>query len=283
MILLGRSVEGRRIEAFEIGRGGGPRVLVLGGTHGDEPKSVYLAKRLIGLLGNMGVLSHVHKSKRQVIKTSTYHDMTAHLHGARRVRAEFDESREEGTEGTIDEGAKRVDGLGRAATARSAALAAHWLIVPCVNPDGYERRGRRNARDVDLNRNFPTENWAVGSRRSRMYGGPKAGSEPETRAVMRAVKRHRPAVIVTIHSIDQNRYCVNYDGPARAIARRMAKLNGYPLAASIGYPTPGSFGTWAGIERHIPTITLELPSHQSGKRCWEENERVMLAAAHAHA
>ena len=32
----------------------------------------------------------------------------------------------------------------------------------------------------------------------------------------------------------------------------------YPVEASIGYPTPGSFGTYAGIERQIPTITLEL-------------------------
>ena len=32
----------------------------------------------------------------------------------------------------------------------------------------------------------------------------------------------------------------------------------YPIEPSIGYPTPGSFGTWAGIEKNIFTITLEL-------------------------
>ena len=32
----------------------------------------------------------------------------------------------------------------------------------------------------------------------------------------------------------------------------------YPVEESIGYPTPGSFGTWAGIEKGIPIITLEL-------------------------
>ena len=32
----------------------------------------------------------------------------------------------------------------------------------------------------------------------------------------------------------------------------------YPVEGDIGYPTPGSFGTWAGIEKNIPTITLEL-------------------------
>ena len=37
---------------------------------------------------------------------------------------------------------------------------AHWVIMPCVNPDGLDLRRRRNARLVDLNRNFPTKNWA---------------------------------------------------------------------------------------------------------------------------
>ena len=32
----------------------------------------------------------------------------------------------------------------------------------------------------------------------------------------------------------------------------------YPVEASIGYPTPGSFGTYCGVERNIPTITLEM-------------------------
>jgi protein MpaA len=36
------------------------------------------------------------------------------------------------------------------------------------------------------------------------------------------------------------------------------KIINYPIEENIGYPTPGSFGTWAGIERNIPTITLEL-------------------------
>ena len=31
-----------------------------------------------------------------------------------------------------------------------------------------------------------------------------------------------------------------------------------PAEGSIGYPTPGSFGTYCGVERNIPTITLEL-------------------------
>ncbi len=152
-----------------------------------------------------------------------------------------------------------------------------WVLVPVVNPDGFERRKRRNARKVDLNRNFPTKNWQVGNPRSRMFGGFEPASEPETRAVIRLIEKYKPDAIVTIHSINRNRYCNNYDGPGRELATRLARYNKYPVTSNIGYPTPGSFGTWAGVERGIPTITLELPSHHSAKRCWEDNRGALLS------
>ena len=151
-----------------------------------------------------------------------------------------------------------------------------WVIAPLINPDGHSRRRRRNARNVDINRNFPTNNWTQTSRRSRMYGGPKAASEPETRAVMKIIERYQPARIVTIHSIGLGRFCNNFDGPGKRLAAAMSRRNGYPVAGSIGYPTPGSFGTWAGHELHIPTITLELPSLHSATRCWADNRDALL-------
>ncbi|MGB0715571.1 MAG: M14 family zinc carboxypeptidase [Phycisphaerae bacterium] len=168
------------------------------------------------------------------------------------------------------------DAVATKSSTSEAIAAHHWVVLPLVNPDGFEIRNRRNARRVDINRNFPTSNFEVGRSRSRMYGGPKPASESETRAVMRIIERFSPASIITIHSISGNRYCNNYDGPARTLANRMKKANGYPVAASIGYPTPGSFGSWAGIERSIPTVTLELPSHHSGKRCWLDNQDALL-------
>jgi len=60
------------------------------------------------------------------------------------------------------------------------------------------------------------------------------------------------------------------------LAEAIAACNGYPVTGSIGYPTPGSFGTWAGHELRIATVTLELPSHHSSRRCWEENRRALL-------
>ncbi len=112
-----------------------------------------------------------------------------------------------------------------------------------------------------------------------MFGGPSPASEPETRVVISVIERFQPDVIVTIHSISGERHCNNYDGPGRWIAEKMSRHNGYPVTASIGYPTPGSFGTWAGRERGIATITLELPSLHSRRRCWCDNEASLLALA----
>lgn len=211
-LTLGRSVEGRAIQAHIFLGPARRTVLVLGGIHGDEPKSVFVSRRFIDLL--------------------------------------------------------RDD--------RAASVGTRWVVVPLVNPDGYAKRVRRNSRRVDINRNFPTRNWACTSSKSRMYGGPSPASEPETVAVLSVVKRYRPSRIVTIHSIGADRYCNNYDGPGRALALGMRRHNGYPVAASIGYPTPGSFGAWAGSELNIATITLELPSLHSPKRCWEDNRKALF-------
>ncbi|MCP4248129.1 MAG: murein peptide amidase A [bacterium] len=159
------------------------------------------------------------------------------------------------------------------------------VVVPLVNPDGYERRNRRNARGVDLNRNFPTADWAPGPKRRRYYGGESAASEPETRMVINLIQRLKPAEIITIHSISKQQFCNNYNGPpaAKDLAQLLSACNGYPVTGHIGYPTPGSFGTWAGVEQAIPTITLELPSHCSGRRCWEQNREALLAGISAGA
>jgi predicted deacylase len=146
-------------------------------------------------------------------------------------------------------------------------------VLPVANPDGLDAGTRGNAHGVDLNRNFPAGNWKKRGKRN----GAAPASEPETQALMRALLVVQPRRIVSIHSIDRGKHCNNYDGPAAKLASHMAKHNGYDVKPTMGYPTPGSFGSWAGIERGIPTITLELPADASGAQAWAQNREALLA------
>ena len=137
------------------------------------------------------------------------------------------------------------------------------LFIPCLNPDGLQLGQRTNANGVDLNRNFPTKNWGQNlgdnatcdDENSGYYGGKSAGSEIETQFLIDTINEFRPEIILTLHAPYK---VVNYDGPAKETAEKISKVINYPVEPSIGYPTPGSFGTYAGVERQIPTITLEL-------------------------
>lgn len=133
-------------------------------------------------------------------------------------------------------------------------------FIPCLNPDGLYLNKRVNANSVDLNRNFPTKNWGqdtsqAGDNPANYYSGTTAASEIETKFVVDIIEKYQPKLIITLHAPYK---IVNYDGPAQDIAQKISNIINYPVEPSIGYPTPGSFGTYCGVERNIPTITLEL-------------------------
>lgn len=134
------------------------------------------------------------------------------------------------------------------------------IFIPCLNPDGMQNNTRTNANEVDLNRNFPTKNWGqdgsdAGENPKDYYGGKAPASEIETQFVIDIIGKYKPKIILTLHAPYK---IVNYDGPAQDIAQKISEIINYPVEPSIGYPTPGSFGTYCGVERNIPTITLEL-------------------------
>jgi len=41
------------------------------------------------------------------------------------------------------------------------------------------------------------------------------------------------------------------------LGRWLSERTGLPLVPDVGYPTPGSFGTW-GAERGLPVVTYEF-------------------------
>ena len=206
-------------------------VMVMAGVHGDEPRGVEVARRLIEKLTKLD-------------------------------------------EGEL--GGTRV------------------VVMPLANPDGHALGTRKNANGIDINRNFPTKDFGAHhtvfrdfgdsmaqanedsretseqaaplqdpnpetsayGKSGKFYGGETAASEPETQAIMTVISRHKPRLIVSLH---EPLACVNYNGPSIRIARRISKLTGLPVTGDVGYPCPGSMGTYYGFERRLPLITLELP------------------------
>lgn len=138
-------------------------------------------------------------------------------------------------------------------------LKENVLFIPALNPDGKQLKTRTNSNKVDLNRNFPTKNWEL-TQKDNYFGGEKPASEKETQFLINVIEKYQPKSIITLHTPYK---IVNYDGPAKELAKKISKIINYPIEESIGYPTPGSFGTYVGIERNIPTITLEMDEEET--------------------
>lgn len=143
---------------------------------------------------------------------------------------------------------------------------ATTACILAANPDGLILGTRGNARGVDLNRNFPAANWQpepVGVRwhvdepcagTVPIGTGTHPGSEPETRALIDLIDHLQPRRVIALHA---PLACID-DPLDSETGRWLAARTGLPLVRDIGYPTPGSFGTWAA-ERGLPVITWEFP------------------------
>lgn len=167
-----------------------------------------------------------------------------------------------GTHG--DEGAALVT-LSCALRTLQPQLRRHHVIL-AVNPDGCQLGLRANARGVDLNRNFPAANWKAGDTVYRwnsgadqrdvlLSTGESAGSEPETRALCQLIHSVKPAWVVSFHD---PLGCIE-DTRRSPLGEWLSGAFGLPLVSSVGYDTPGSFGSWCA-DGDLPCITAEFPA-----------------------
>lgn len=186
--IFARSSLGRSIIAHHFGITG-PKILLLGGVHGDEPEGIQLALLLL-----------------------------ARFHNIREFCCQI-------------------------------------TMVPIFNLDGCFNRTRTNARGVDLNRNLPTKDWSPLAKSERYNPGPQPGSEVENQALVDWLNRNRPELIISLHSWMP---MINVNGNPHPAAHILSQTTGYPLTRDMGYPTPGSLGTFANEELQIAMITYEL-------------------------
>ena len=131
---------------------------------------------------------------------------------------------------------------------------AEVRLIADASPDGSAAGTRHTTRGVDPNRNWPASNFSPSPQR-----GAAPLSEPEVAAVHRDLVAFDPQLVVVLHSTRRGPF-VNYDGPAEGYAERFAAAAGEPwrVEPSMGYPTPGSFGSWMGVDRGVATLTIEF-------------------------
>ena len=162
--------------------------------------------------------------------------------------------------------------------ARDSRRRYEWRMIPCLNPDGLLAgpATRTNANGVDLNRNFPTLEWATRAlpywteqtgRDPRRYPGPSAASEPEVQWLVDEIERFDPDVIVSVHA---PLGILDFDGPPPP-PQQLGMLNLDRLGAY-----PGSLGNYARRTLAIPVLTPELqyagimPTNQQIAGMWDD-------------
>ncbi len=136
-----------------------------------------------------------------------------------------------------------------------------WVLIPCINIDGYLRKMRVNGNGVDLNRNFPSRDWSPTFKQPRYFPGKYPSSEPETRALVHFIEQYKPRLIIHAHSWHPSITFTHNEAPNEA--KILAQCSGYPLQEDIGYPTPGSLGQFAWLDHKIPVICIEEQEHMA--------------------
>ncbi len=145
-------------------------------------------------------------------------------------------------------------------TPQTSTAGVAWRFVPLLNPDGllHAPSTRVNAHGVDLNRNFPTADWARDAqpywvqrtkKDPRRFPGTQPLSEPESRWLLQQIEAFHPDLIVSVHAPYG---LLDFDGPPPA-PHRLGSLQLDPVGVY-----PGSLGNYGGLVRQVPVMTLEL-------------------------
>lgn len=133
------------------------------------------------------------------------------------------------------------------------------VIIPCINPDGLIKGRRTNGRKVDINRNFPTENWSTEYKKKYHNPGKLPATEPETVIIANAIEKYRPDLIIQMHQPFNAIYPEK--NTSAELAKKISEISGFPIEDDIGYHTPGSLGSYGlAMDYKVQGITYEMGS-----------------------
>lgn len=149
------------------------------------------------------------------------------------------------------------------------------LILDRMNPDGCAAGTRGNARGVDLNRNFPRAWRPLGG---VFASGPRALSEPESRAARALIRRERPSVSIWYHQ------ALNWvdlqPGSNRRLMRMYARVAG--MRTAVTPRLPGTVARWTAYTYPgRAAFVVELPAGRLNTAAVFRHRRAVLALAGA--
>lgn len=148
-------------------------------------------------------------------------------------------------------------------------------IIRNMNPDGEARDdgvdGRVNNNGVDLNRNFPSDNWTAEWDRDGCWiyrpttGGSYGGSEPETRTVMSFIRGRELEALLSYHSAALGVFPGGdpWTGDSKRLAQALSNATGYPYPPiDTGCEYTGTLADWA-VENGVgAAVDMELSDHK---------------------
>ncbi|MFA5001006.1 MAG: M14 family metallopeptidase [Candidatus Paceibacterota bacterium] len=168
-------------------------------------------------------------------------------------------------------------------------------VIPVLNPDGLNKvvgtagrftvadvstnqntvvAGRLNADQVDLNRNFDCD-WQASAvwQKTKVSGGSKAFSEPESLAFKNYVEANKPVAAIVWYSAAGGVFASQCDNGilagTRALMNTFATASGYTASDSFDfYETTGDMVNWLA-KKNIPAISVILSTHNDTE--WSKN------------
>ena len=142
------------------------------------------------------------------------------------------------------------------------------VVIPFLNPDGVVVNRRNNSNNVDLNRNFPTDDWQtdiVTPANQPLLGGGGVSplSEPESQAIATFTTQLSPRLTLSFHS-SASYAIANGGGDSAALANVYSQLSGYTNASGDGgafsYAITGTYDTWLYEKYNLTSLIIELSS-----------------------